>query len=107
LATAEAVTVALVLSRAGLNALRDLCRDLSRSAPAIAVLSSDFAQSIGDHKVNFDAARVNGQLQKNVKDRLAEIVPSLPQGVTIESVYDRSEPDLSRDRNAQAHSSSK
>ena len=28
---------------------------------------------------------------KNVKDRLAEIVPSLPQGVTIETVYDRSD----------------
>jgi Cu(I)/Ag(I) efflux system membrane protein CusA/SilA len=28
---------------------------------------------------------------RNVKDRLAEIAPSLPQGVTIESVYDRSE----------------
>src|SRR6476661_5598856 len=28
---------------------------------------------------------------KNVKDRLAEIAPSLPQGVTIESVYDRSD----------------
>jgi Cu(I)/Ag(I) efflux system membrane protein CusA/SilA len=27
---------------------------------------------------------------RNVKDRLAEIAPSLPQGVTIESVYDRS-----------------
>ena len=28
---------------------------------------------------------------KNVKDRLAEIAPSLPQGVTIEAVYDRSD----------------
>ncbi|MCJ7599008.1 MAG: CusA/CzcA family heavy metal efflux RND transporter [Methyloceanibacter sp.] len=28
---------------------------------------------------------------QNVKDRLAEIAPSLPQGVTIESVYDRSD----------------
>jgi Cu(I)/Ag(I) efflux system membrane protein CusA/SilA len=28
---------------------------------------------------------------KNVKDRLTEIAPSLPQGVTIESVYDRSD----------------
>jgi len=28
---------------------------------------------------------------RNVKDRLAEIAPSLPQGVTIESVYDRSD----------------
>jgi copper/silver efflux system protein len=28
---------------------------------------------------------------RNVKDRLAEIAPSLPQGVTIEPVYDRSE----------------
>ena len=28
---------------------------------------------------------------KNVKDRLAEIAPSLPQGVTIEPVYDRSD----------------
>ena len=28
---------------------------------------------------------------KNVKDRLAEIAPSLPQGVTIELVYDRSD----------------
>jgi copper/silver efflux system protein len=28
---------------------------------------------------------------KNVKERLAEIAPSLPQGVTIESVYDRSD----------------
>jgi Cu(I)/Ag(I) efflux system membrane protein CusA/SilA len=28
---------------------------------------------------------------RNVKDRLTEIVPSLPQGVTIESVYDRSD----------------
>ena len=27
----------------------------------------------------------------NVKDRLAEIAPSLPEGVTIETVYDRSE----------------
>jgi copper/silver efflux system protein len=28
---------------------------------------------------------------RNVKDRLAEITPSLPQGVTIEPVYDRSD----------------
>jgi Cu(I)/Ag(I) efflux system membrane protein CusA/SilA len=28
---------------------------------------------------------------RNVKERLAEIAPSLPQGVTIESVYDRSD----------------
>src|SRR5947209_9285259 len=28
---------------------------------------------------------------RNVKDRLAEIAPSLPQGVTIEAVYDRSQ----------------
>src|SRR3989442_13841868 len=28
---------------------------------------------------------------RNVKNRLAEIAPSLPQGVTVESVYDRSE----------------
>jgi Cu(I)/Ag(I) efflux system membrane protein CusA/SilA len=28
---------------------------------------------------------------RNVKNRLAEIAPSLPQGVTIESVYDRSD----------------
>ena len=28
---------------------------------------------------------------RNVKDRLAEIAPSLPQGVTIEPVYDRSD----------------
>src|SRR4029077_11154329 len=28
---------------------------------------------------------------RNVKDRLADIAPSLPQGVTIESVYDRSD----------------
>jgi len=28
---------------------------------------------------------------RNVKDRLAEIAPSLPQGETIESVYDRSD----------------
>src|SRR5262249_72614 len=28
---------------------------------------------------------------RNVKDRLADIVPSLPQGVNIEAVYDRSE----------------
>src|SRR5271169_359577 len=28
---------------------------------------------------------------KKVKDRLAEIAPSLPQGVTIEAVYDRSD----------------
>ena len=28
---------------------------------------------------------------RNVKDRLAEIAPSLPQGVTIEAVYDRSD----------------
>src|SRR6266542_1480850 len=28
---------------------------------------------------------------RNVKDRLAEIAPSLPEGVTIESVYDRSD----------------
>src|ERR1700704_6257655 len=28
---------------------------------------------------------------QHVKDRLAEIVPSLPQGVTVESVYDRSD----------------
>jgi copper/silver efflux system protein len=28
---------------------------------------------------------------KNVKDRLAELTPSLPQGVTIETVYDRSQ----------------
>ena len=27
----------------------------------------------------------------NVKDRLAEIAPSLPQGVTIDAVYDRSD----------------
>src|SRR5947209_1650135 len=28
---------------------------------------------------------------RNVKDRLAEIAPSLPRGVTIDSVYDRSD----------------
>ena len=28
---------------------------------------------------------------RNVKDRLAEIAPSLPQGVTIDAVYDRSD----------------
>jgi Cu(I)/Ag(I) efflux system membrane protein CusA/SilA len=28
---------------------------------------------------------------QNVKDRLAEITPSLPEGVTVESVYDRSD----------------
>ena len=28
---------------------------------------------------------------KNVKDRLAEIAPSLPQGVTLDAVYDRSD----------------
>jgi copper/silver efflux system protein len=28
---------------------------------------------------------------RNVKDRIAEIAPSLPQGVTIDSVYDRSD----------------
>ena len=28
---------------------------------------------------------------KNVKQRLAELAPSLPEGVTIDAVYDRSE----------------
>jgi AcrB/AcrD/AcrF family len=28
---------------------------------------------------------------RNVKDRLAEIAPSLPQGVSIDAVYDRSD----------------
>jgi Cu(I)/Ag(I) efflux system membrane protein CusA/SilA len=46
------------------------------------VVSGIVLQRFGENALN---------VIRNVKDRLAEIVPSLPQGVSIDAVYDRSD----------------
>ena len=39
----------------------------------------------------------------NIKQRIATLIPSLPEGTKIVPVYDRSRPDRCRDRHAEAH----
>jgi copper/silver efflux system protein len=98
-----------IRGRGYIKNLSDLERVVVKSDRGVAVLLKDVArieispdERRGITEVNGEGEAVTGiALQrfganaltviKNVKERLAEIAPSLPKGVTIESVYDRSD----------------
>ncbi len=98
-----------VRGRGYIKSLSDLEQIVVKSERGVPVLLKDVArieltpdERRGITEMNGDGEIVSGiALQRfgenalavirNVKDRLAEIAPSLPQGVTIEPVYDRSD----------------
>ena len=98
-----------VRGRGYIKSLSDLEQIVVKSERGVPVLLKDVArieltpdERRGITEMNGDGEVVSGiALQRfgenalavirNVKDRLAEIAPSLPQGVTIEPVYDRSD----------------
>jgi copper/silver efflux system protein len=98
-----------VRGRGYIKSLSDLEQIVVKSDRGVPVLLKDVArieltpdERRGITEMNGDGEVVSGiALQRfgenalavirNVKDRLAEIAPSLPQGVSIEPVYDRSE----------------
>jgi Cu(I)/Ag(I) efflux system membrane protein CusA/SilA len=98
-----------VRGRGYIKSLSDLEQIVVKSERGVPVLLKDVArveltpdERRGITEMNGEGEVVSGiALQRfgenalseirNVKDRLAEIAPSLPQGVTIESVYDRSD----------------
>jgi Cu(I)/Ag(I) efflux system membrane protein CusA/SilA len=98
-----------VRGRGYIKGLADLEQIVVKNERGVPVLLRDVArieltpdERRGITEVNGEGEAVTGiALQRfganalsviqNVKDRLAEIAPSLPQGVTIETVYDRSD----------------
>ncbi len=98
-----------VRGRGYIKSLSDLEQIVVKSERGVPVLLKDVArieltpdERRGITEMNGEGEVVSGiVLQRfgenalsvisNVKDRLAEIAPSLPQGVTVESVYDRSD----------------
>src|SRR5437868_695443 len=98
-----------VRGRGYIKSLSDLEQIVVKDERGVPVLLKDVArielapdERRGITEMNGDGEVVSGiALQRfgenalavirNVKDRLAEIAPSLPQGVTIEPVYDRSD----------------
>ena len=98
-----------VRGRGYIKNLSDLEQIVIKSDQGVPVLLKDVArielapdERRGITEMNGDGEVVSGIVVQrfgenalavigNVKQRLAEIAPSLPQGVTIESVYDRSE----------------
>jgi copper/silver efflux system protein len=98
-----------VRGRGYIKSLSDLEQIVVKSERGVPVLLKDVArvelapdERRGITEMNGEGEIVSGialqrfgenalSVIRNVKDRLAEIAPSLPQGVTIESVYDRSD----------------
>jgi Cu(I)/Ag(I) efflux system membrane protein CusA/SilA len=98
-----------VRGRGYIKSLADLEQIVVKSDRGVAVLLKDVArvelapdERRGITEMNGEGEVVSGialqrfgenalSVIRNVKDRLAEIAPSLPQGTTIESVYDRSD----------------
>jgi copper/silver efflux system protein len=98
-----------VRGRGYIKSLSDLEQIVVKSERGVPVLLKDVArieltpdERRGITEMNGEGEVVSGivlqrfgenalSVIRNVKDRLAEIAPSLPQGVTIESVYDRSD----------------
>src|SRR5438876_1745724 len=98
-----------VRGRGYIKSLSDLEQIVLRSDRGVPVLLRDVArvelapdERRGITEMNGEGEVVSGialqrfgentlSVIRNVKDRLAEIAPSLPQGVTIEPVYDRSD----------------
>ena len=98
-----------VRGRGYIKSLSDLEQIVVKSDRGVPVLLKDVArieltpdERRGITEMNGDGEVVSGivlqrfgenalSVIRNVKDRLVEIAPSLPQGVSIESVYDRSD----------------
>jgi copper/silver efflux system protein len=98
-----------VRGRGYIKSLSDLEQIVVKSERGVPVLLKDVArvefapdERRGITEMNGEGEVVSGialqrfgenalSVIRNVKDRLAEIAPSIPQGVTIESVYDRSD----------------
>ncbi|MFZ1090559.1 MAG: CusA/CzcA family heavy metal efflux RND transporter, partial [Xanthobacteraceae bacterium] len=98
-----------VRGRGYIKSLSDLEQIVVKSDRGVPVLLKDVArieltpdERRGITEMNGDGEVVSGivlqrygenalSVIRNVKDRLIEIAPSLPQGVSIESVYDRSD----------------
>ncbi|HET8972530.1 MAG TPA: CusA/CzcA family heavy metal efflux RND transporter [Pseudolabrys sp.] len=98
-----------VRGRGYVKSLSDLEQIVIKSDRGVPVLLRDVArveltpdERRGITEVNGEGEAVTGIILQrfganaltviqNVKDRLAEIIPSLPQGVTIDTVYDRSD----------------
>jgi Cu(I)/Ag(I) efflux system membrane protein CusA/SilA len=98
-----------VRGRGYIKSLSDLEQIVVKSERGVPVLLKDVArieltpdERRGITEMNGEGEVVSGialqrfgenalSVIRNVKDRLAEIAPSLPQGVSIESVYDRSD----------------
>jgi len=104
-----AETEFVVRGRGYIKSLADLERIVVKSERGVPVLLRDVArvelaadERRGITEVNGEGEAVTGivlqrfgenalSVIKNVKERLAEITPSLPQGVSVDAVYDRSE----------------
>ena len=104
-----AETEFVVRGRGYIKSLTDLERIVVKNEQGVPVLLRDVArvelapdERRGITEVNGEGEAVTGivlqrfgenalSVIKNVKERLAEITPSLPQGVTLEAVYDRSD----------------
>ncbi len=98
-----------VRGRGYIKSLSDLEQIVVKSERGVPVLLKDVArveltpdERRGITEMNGEGEVVSGivlqrfgenalSVIRNVKDRIAEIAPSLPQGVTIDSVYDRSD----------------
>ncbi len=104
-----AETEFVVRGRGYIKSLADLEQIVVKSDRGVPVLLRDVAhlelspdERRGITEVNGEGEAVTGivlqrfgenalSVIKNVKERLAEIAPSLPQGVTLDAVYDRSD----------------
>jgi Cu(I)/Ag(I) efflux system membrane protein CusA/SilA len=104
-----AETEFVVRGRGYIKSLTDLEQVVVKSERGVPVLLRDVArvelapdERRGITEVNGEGEAVTGivlqrfgenalSVIKNVKERLAEITPSLPQGVSIDAVYDRSD----------------
>ncbi len=104
-----AETEFVVRGRGYIKSLTDLERIVVKNERGVPVLLRDVArvelapdERRGITEVNGEGEAVTGivlqrfgenalSVIKNVKERLAEITPSLPQGVSVDAVYDRSE----------------
>ncbi len=104
-----AETEFVVRGRGYIKSLTDLEQIVVKSERGVPVLLRDVArvelapdERRGITEVNGEGEAVTGivlqrfgenalSVIKNVKERLAEIAPSLPQGVTLDAVYDRSD----------------
>ena len=116
-----AETEFVVRGRGYIKSLGDLEQIVVKSDQGVPVLLKDVArvelapdERRGITELNGEGEVVTGivlqrfgenalSVIQNVKERLAEIAPSLPKGVTLDAVYDRSRPDLPRHRHAQTH----